>query len=92
MAVIISNNQYNFPRFDESVVKQVRSLIREKLSARHVPETILETADIPYTASGKKVEVAVKRILNGEDIQQRGALINPESLDLYYNLPELKVV
>ena len=62
-----------------------------QLSARHVPEIILPCADIPYTTSGKKVEVAVKRILNGEDIQQRGAFINPDSLDCYYNIPELKV-
>lgn len=65
-------------------------LIRENLSARHVPEKILKIDDIPYTTSGKKVEVAVKRILNGDDVQQRGALVNPESLDLYYKITELK--
>ena len=43
-----------------------------------------------YTQSGKKVEVAVKKILQGVDIQQRGAFINPNSLDLYYNIPELQ--
>lgn len=45
---------------------------------------------IQYTISGKKVEVAVKRIISGESINQRGALANPSSLDLYYNLPELQ--
>lgn len=75
---------------DDDLVKRIRSLIRQQLSARHVPGVILQISDIPYTASGKKVEVAVKRILNGEDIQQRGAFINPESLDLFYNIPELK--
>ena len=72
------------------MVRQVKMLIRENLSARHVPEKILKIDDIPYTTSGKKVEVAVKRILNGDDVQQRGALVNPESLDLYYNITELK--
>ena len=72
------------------MAKRIRVSIRQQLSARHVPELILEIGDIPYTASGKKVEVAVKRILNGEDIKQRGAFINPDSLDLYYNIPELK--
>ena len=43
-----------------------------------------------YTINGKKVEVAVKRIISGEDIQQRGALANPDSLDLYYNIPQLQ--
>lgn len=75
---------------DDDLVKRIRSLIRQQLSVRHVPGVILQISDIPYTASGKKVEVAVKRILNGEDIQQRGAFINPESLDLFYNIPELK--
>lgn len=81
---------FYFFSLDDDLVKRIRSLIRQQLSARHVPGVILQISDIPYTASGKKVEVAVKRILNGEDIQQRGAFINPESLDLYYNIPELK--
>ena len=81
---------FNFS-FGDELVKQIRTKIRAQLSARHVPQIILPIADIPYTASGKKVEVAVKRILNGEDIQQRGAFINPKSLDLYYNIPELNV-
>ena len=42
-----------------------------------------------YTHTGKKVEVAVKKILNGEDVKVRSAYVNPDSLDLYYNIPEL---
>ncbi|XP_071849062.1 acetoacetyl-CoA synthetase-like isoform X2 [Apostichopus japonicus] len=71
-------------------IKKIRGLIRKELSARHVPEVILATKDIPYTISGKKVEVAVKKIIAGEQILQRGAYRNPESLDLYANLPELQ--
>jgi len=44
---------------------------------------------LQYTHSGKKVEVAVKKILNGEDVKIRSAYVNPDSLDLYYNIPEL---
>ena len=77
-------------RFSDELVSRVKSTIRQLLSARHVPEILLETKEIPYTASGKKVEVAVKRILNGEHIKNRGALANPNSLDLYYDIPELK--
>ncbi|XP_072163889.1 acetoacetyl-CoA synthetase-like [Diadema setosum] len=76
--------------FDPEVVKRVKVLIRSELSARHVPALILETKDIPYTISGKKVEVAVKKIIAGEEIIQRGAFSNPDSLDLYKNLPELQ--
>lgn len=68
---------------------KVKCAIRAQLSARHVPAIILETKEIPYTTSGKKVEVAVKRILAGEHITNRGALANPNSLDLYYDIPEL---
>ena len=44
---------------------------------------------LQYTINSKKVEVAVKRIISGGNIKQRGALANPSSLDLYYNIPEL---
>lgn len=76
--------------FNNELVMRVKSTIRQRLSARHVPEVVLETKEIPYTASGKKVEVAVKRILAGEHIKNRGALANPNSLGLYYDIPELK--
>ena len=44
---------------------------------------------LQYTINSKKVEVAVKRIISGGNIKQRGALTKPSSLDLYYNIPEL---
>ncbi|XP_795289.2 acetoacetyl-CoA synthetase [Strongylocentrotus purpuratus] len=76
--------------FDPQLVKRVKVEIRSELSARHVPALILETKDIPYTISGKKVEVAVKRIIAGQKIVQRGAFSNPDSLDLYQDIPELQ--
>jgi len=72
--------------FDTDLVQRVKKQIREELSARHVPEVILPIDDIPYTTSGKKVEVAVKRILAGEHITRRGSFTNPSSLDLYYGI------
>uniref|UniRef100_A0A673JL92 Acetoacetyl-CoA synthetase n=1 Tax=Sinocyclocheilus rhinocerous TaxID=307959 RepID=A0A673JL92_9TELE len=76
--------------FSQELVGKIRSAIRVALSARHVPALILETKDIPYTISGKKVEVAVKQVIAGKDVTQRGAFSNPDSLDLYKNLPELQ--
>ncbi|RMX58454.1 hypothetical protein pdam_00023779 [Pocillopora damicornis] len=87
--VVLFLKMSNGFRFNEELVARVKSTIRQRLSARHVPEIILETKEIPYTASGKKVEVAVKRILAGEHIKNRGALANPNSLDLYYGIAEL---
>ncbi|XP_060763557.1 acetoacetyl-CoA synthetase isoform X2 [Neoarius graeffei] len=76
--------------FSAELVAKIRSAIRASLSARHVPTIILQTKDIPYTISGKKVEVAVKQVIAGKEVSQRGAFSNPESLDLYKNIPELQ--
>lgn len=64
----------------------LRRLIREHLSPRHVPAIILSVPDIPYTVNGKKVEVAIKRILAGESIPTSGAIVNPQSLQYFYDL------
>ncbi|EDV23760.1 uncharacterized protein TRIADDRAFT_26822 [Trichoplax adhaerens] len=78
-------------RFTGDLIKAVKGKIRSELSARHLPAIILQTPDIPYTLSGKKVEVAVKKIICGEEVSYRNALQNPTSLDFYQNLPELSV-
>ena len=46
--------------------------------------------DIPYTISGKKVEIAVKKIIKGEKVKNRDALANPQSLKLYRDIKELQ--
>jgi acetoacetyl-CoA synthetase len=46
--------------------------------------------DIPYTINGKKVELAVNKIIHNQDVENRDALKNPEALDNYSNLEELK--
>ncbi|KAJ3074420.1 hypothetical protein HDU98_011297 [Podochytrium sp. JEL0797] len=74
--------------FDADLEKKIKSKIREALSARHVPAVILAVQDIPYTLTGKKVEIAVKKILKGEKNLARTALANPDSLDIYIRLYE----
>ncbi|KAK3084974.1 hypothetical protein FSP39_022234, partial [Pinctada imbricata] len=76
--------------FTSDLAAAVKKCIRIELSARHVPEVILPIADIPYTISGKKVESAVRRAIQGLDVLQRGALGNPASIDLYYNIKDLQ--
>jgi len=76
-------------KFTDALKKEIKMTIRSKLSARHVPSVILETSDIPYTINGKKVEVAVKKIISGEKVGTSGALRNPECLDLYKNITEI---
>ncbi|MEP2614014.1 AMP-binding protein, partial [Marinobacter alexandrii] len=66
----------------EDLMKRLRTRIREGASPRHVPKHIVEVADIPYTRSGKKVELAVARLINGSTkADNRDALSNPEALD-----------
>ncbi|MCF7823936.1 MAG: acetoacetate--CoA ligase [Candidatus Marinimicrobia bacterium] len=73
----------------DTLQAELRTLIRQSCSPRHVPALILQTTDIPYTINGKKVEIAVKKIIQGREVQNRSALANPEALDLYQDLKEL---
>ena len=67
----------------EELLKQLKVRIREGASPRHVPKHIVQVPDIPYTRSGKKVELAVARLINGSTkADNRDALGNPEALDL----------
>lgn len=59
----------------------IRLEIRKKLSPRHVPHSILEVSDIPYTFSGKKCEVPVKNLLNRKKDPNKEGVKNPEAFD-----------
>ena len=72
-------------------IQKIKKTIQSECSPRHVPKKIIEIADIPYTINGKKVEIAVKKIIHGEDVPNRDALANPESLQFYQNLPDLQI-
>jgi len=76
--------------FSDELVNKIKMAIREQLSPRHVPAVILPITDIPYTMTGKKVEIAVRNIIEGEEVKNVGALSNPSSLDLYRNIPVLQ--
>ncbi|MCF8034472.1 MAG: acetoacetate--CoA ligase [Desulfarculaceae bacterium] len=76
--------------FDGDLVKRIKTLIRTNCTPRHVPAKIIPIADIPYTISGKKVELAVRNVIHGLPVKNKDALANPEALDLYDGLEELK--
>ncbi|MCS4503282.1 acetoacetate--CoA ligase [Arhodomonas aquaeolei] len=69
--------------------RKIRSRVREGASPRHVPAKIVAVDQIPYTRSGKKVELAVTKILRGDTVNNREALANPESLDEIAAIDEL---
>jgi len=75
---------------DDRIRDLIRETVREKASPRHVPEKIIAVPQIPYTINGKKVEIAVSRILHGENPGNRDALANPEALEYFQDLEELK--
>jgi acetoacetyl-CoA synthetase len=70
---------------DEELIKKIKSSIRSQCSPRHVPAIILTTPDVPYTINGKKVEVAVKKLIHGQEVKNRDALRNPECLEFFKN-------
>lgn len=65
---------------------KIKTLIKEQATPRHIPKKIKEISEVPVTKSGKKVEIAVTKILNGEEVKNTSALANPESLDQFRDL------
>jgi acetoacetyl-CoA synthetase len=55
-----------------------------------VPAKVIAVADIPRTKSGKITELAVRDVIHGRPVKNREALANPEALDLYRDLAELR--
>jgi len=69
---------------------RIRKMIRVNASPRHVPAKIIAVPDIPYTLNMKKVELSVKKVIEGQAVQNKDALKNPEALDHYAGIPELQ--
>ncbi len=74
----------------DALRKKIVNTIRSNASPRHVPAKIVEVPDIPYTLNMKKVELAVKKIIHGKSVSNKDALKNPECLDFYEAIPELR--
>jgi acetoacetyl-CoA synthetase len=75
---------------DDELEKSIRGTIRMNATPRHVPAKIIQVDDIPRTVSGKIVELAVRNIVMGRPVKNVAALANPEVLDLYQDLPQLR--
>ncbi len=71
----------------EELKTNIKTLLRKEYSPRHVPDTIEQVNDIPYTFSGKKMETPVKKILMGENPETSinlSTIRNPESLKEFF--------
>ena len=75
---------------DNFFIEKIKKTIRSEASPRHVPAKIIEVSDIPRTKNGKIVELAVKNIIEGNKIKNIQALANPNVLNQYKNLKQLK--
>ena len=71
---------------DADLVKRIKGAIRAGSSPRHVPAQVLEVPDIPRTKSGKTSELAVRDVVHGRAVKNKGALDNPEALDAFPRL------
>ena len=67
--------------------EKIKAQIRKSTTPRHVPNYVFQVSDIPYTISGKKVEKAVLHAILGKSVKNKDALINPDSLKEFSNLP-----
>ena len=63
---------------DDALRDSVKRTIREHLSPRHVPDEIIEVPAVPHTLTGKRIEVPVKRLLQGTPLDKA---VNPGSVD-----------
>ncbi len=75
--------------FNQALVDRIKVRIRKFASPRHVPSKIIPVSQIPQTRSGKIAELAVRNIVNGNEVNVNTALQNPESLTEFKDLPEL---
>ncbi|MET7641243.1 acetoacetate--CoA ligase [Streptomyces sp. NPDC005438] len=63
---------------DDALRDRIKTTIRSSLSPRHVPDEVVEVAGVPHTLTGKRLEVPVKRLLQGTSLEKA---VNPGSVD-----------
>jgi len=88
--IILFVTTKNNEGLDDEKIKSIKTRIRKNCSPKHVPAIIIRVPEIPRTKSGKIVELAVKKVINGEELNNKEAIANPDSLKYFKNLRELK--
>ena len=77
-------------QLSEALKQKIRDTIRNLASPRHVPAKIIAVPGVPYTLNMKKVEMAVKKAIEGQPVLNKDALSNPDILDFYASIKELQ--
>ncbi len=78
-------------KLDGKLEKRINQAIRTEISPRHVPNEISVISEVPYTLSGKKMEVPIRRLLLGLPVEKAvnfGAMRNPRSIDFFVKLAD----
>ncbi len=75
---------------DDTLIKRIKTEIRQNATPRHVPALVIAVADIPRTKSGKITELAVRDVVHGRVVKNTEAMANPEALELFKNLAVLQ--
>ena len=66
---------------NETLLAAIKHKLKSSCSPRHVPSQVFAISDVPKTRSGKLVELAVKQVVNGKDVENLGAIANAEVLE-----------
>jgi acetoacetyl-CoA synthetase len=88
--IILFITTKNNGELNDEKIKSIKSRIRKNCSPKHVPSIIIKVPEIPRTKSGKIVELAVRKIIHGETINNKEAIANPEALKYFENISQLK--
>ena len=89
--IILFVTTKNQVELDEKKINLIKSRIRKNCSPKHVPSIVIKVPEIPRTKSGKIVELAVRKIIHGETVNNQEAIANPEALKYFENMPQLKL-
>jgi acetoacetyl-CoA synthetase len=88
--VILFVRLHGEAKLTDAIVAEIRQTIRANTTPRHVPAKIIQVLDIPRTRSGKIAEIAVRKVISGDPVDNTEALANPESLSQFMHLRELR--
>ena len=89
LVVLFVVTKNNIP-LSRNLTDLIKKRIKTNCSPKHVPSKIILIKEIPRTKSGKIVEIAVRKVIHGEKIENLEAIANPWTLDFFKNINELK--
>eukprot|EP00898_Chlorokybus_atmophyticus_P001843 jgi/Chlat1/265/Chrsp1S03159 len=78
-------------QFSHEFEARLRTTVRAGSTPRHVPAVVVPVEKIPYTRSGKKMELAVLEVVTGHEPKNIEAMVDPTALDCYRELPSLSL-